>query len=302
MRHFHARFVQACGVCVPEALFLWYERNRNHGPPLETDDMEDALGNYGWRLLIAIAGVGFALLGFVYAMRFLRQRGGASFLTGRRGPSRLEVLDTTPVDARRRLVLVRRDDVEHLIMIGGPTDVVIESRIVSGHAPEAETSSWQPAYEPASWQTGYGSDTTYEAAGEEEAFAPASNEGTGLAERWRRQAEAIWAETNPDNKAEATRPLSALESARQKLFRPSRTADGGVNRPPPKGEAVREQMNDFEKMLQAEMASRQSGAIPPQPAPRSTPATATPQKSASSPASDQRNMQQQMARIFGDGQ
>ncbi|NJR13499.1 MAG: hypothetical protein HC779_03670 [Phyllobacteriaceae bacterium] len=33
---------------------------------------------------------------------------------------RLAVTDAVPVDSHRRLVLVRRDDVEHLIMIGGP--------------------------------------------------------------------------------------------------------------------------------------------------------------------------------------
>jgi flagellar protein FliO/FliZ len=34
------------------------------------------------------------------------------------------------VDGRRRLVLVRRDNIEHLLMIGGPTDIVVESNIV----------------------------------------------------------------------------------------------------------------------------------------------------------------------------
>jgi hypothetical protein len=48
---------------------------------------------------------------------------------GRNRNPRLQVLDAAAVDTRRRLVLVRRDDVEHLIMIGGPTDIVIESRI-----------------------------------------------------------------------------------------------------------------------------------------------------------------------------
>jgi flagellar protein FliO/FliZ len=42
---------------------------------------------------------------------------------------RLEVVDQASVDGRRRLVLVRRDDVEHLIMTGGPVDVVIETGI-----------------------------------------------------------------------------------------------------------------------------------------------------------------------------
>ena len=282
--------------------------------------MEDALGHYGWRLLLAIAGVGLALLGFVYAMRFLRQRGAASFLTGRRGPSRLEVLDTTAVDARRRLVLVRRDDVEHLIMIGGPTDVVIESRIVSEALPESEASSWQPAYEPAGWQTNYSDDTqsAYEAAEDEESdpAAPTAEE-TGLAERWRRQADAIWAETYRE-KTEGASPLSVFESARRKLFPSSRTAapeqaagnpaqtapQAGAGRIPSKSEAVREQMNDFEMMLQAEMAARQRAAPAPQPTMRpATAPSATGRPAGQKPASsvsEQRAVQQQMARIFGD--
>lgn len=43
---------------------------------------------------------------------------------------RLGVIDYASVDARRRLILVRRDNVEHLLMIGGPTDVVVEANIV----------------------------------------------------------------------------------------------------------------------------------------------------------------------------
>lgn len=45
---------------------------------------------------------------------------------------RLEVVDHASVDGRRRLVLVRRDNVEHLIMIGGPVDVVVETGIGEG--------------------------------------------------------------------------------------------------------------------------------------------------------------------------
>lgn len=42
---------------------------------------------------------------------------------------RLAVLDALPLDQRRRLILVRRDNVEHLILIGGPSDVVVEPGI-----------------------------------------------------------------------------------------------------------------------------------------------------------------------------
>ncbi len=44
-------------------------------------------------------------------------RGGAGFLRGR--DRRLAVVETASVDARRKLILLRRDDVEHLIMTGG---------------------------------------------------------------------------------------------------------------------------------------------------------------------------------------
>jgi hypothetical protein len=43
---------------------------------------------------------------------------------------RLAVIDAASVDGRRRLVLIRRDNIEHLLMIGGPTDIVIEPNIV----------------------------------------------------------------------------------------------------------------------------------------------------------------------------
>lgn len=48
---------------------------------------------------------------------------------GRTRKTRLAVMDATAVDSQRRLVLVRRDDVEHLILVGGPTDVVVEQNI-----------------------------------------------------------------------------------------------------------------------------------------------------------------------------
>ena len=54
---------------------------------------------------------------------------GSPATRGGRQP-RLAVIDAASVDGRRRLVLIRRDNVEHLVLIGGPTDVVIEQNIV----------------------------------------------------------------------------------------------------------------------------------------------------------------------------
>ena len=56
--------------------------------------------------------------------RFAGNRLGANTNRGRM--PRLAVIDAAAVDGRRRLVLVRRDNIEHLLMIGGPTDIVVE--------------------------------------------------------------------------------------------------------------------------------------------------------------------------------
>jgi flagellar protein FliO/FliZ len=55
----------------------------------------------------------------------------------RRGRApRLGVTESFPIGPQgRRLVMVRRDNVEHLLMIGGPNDVVIETNVVRGERP-----------------------------------------------------------------------------------------------------------------------------------------------------------------------
>lgn len=50
---------------------------------------------------------------------------------------RIGAVETVSIDGHRKLVLVRRDNVEHLIMTGGPIDVVIETGIMPPHAPQA---------------------------------------------------------------------------------------------------------------------------------------------------------------------
>ena len=60
--------------------------------------------------------------------RFGANRLGGGSARGRQ--PRLAVIDAATVDGRRRLVLIRRDNIEHLLMIGGPTDVVVEQNIV----------------------------------------------------------------------------------------------------------------------------------------------------------------------------
>lgn len=60
---------------------------------------------------------------------YRRFSGGAVNVAGRGRLPRLAVIDALTVDKRRRLVLVRRDNVEHLLLIGGPSDIVVEPAI-----------------------------------------------------------------------------------------------------------------------------------------------------------------------------
>lgn len=122
---------------------------------------ENLMGGQGATLLMAIVIVGIALLALVGVFWLIRNRAASTFIRGGKNRlPRLAVLDATAVDTRRRLVLIRRDDVEHLVMIGGPTDIVIESRIPQtqhGRTPrQAEpvtpTPPQQRAAQPASQQ------------------------------------------------------------------------------------------------------------------------------------------------------
>jgi hypothetical protein len=99
------------------------------------DWLEDVAGpNFApaalWTLLALVV-----LVIVLVVARIVRSMTFGTFVAGGRNrKTRLAVMDAAAVDSQRRLVLVRRDDVEHLILIGGPTDVVVE-RDIRLHAP-----------------------------------------------------------------------------------------------------------------------------------------------------------------------
>lgn len=72
-------------------------------------------------------------------------KSGGSFLRGRE--RRLGVVEAASVDGRRKLILLRRDNVEHLIMTGGPVDVVVETGIQSPPEEAPEEVREEPSYE-----------------------------------------------------------------------------------------------------------------------------------------------------------
>ena len=78
-------------------------------------------------LLVFLAAAGY--VGWMFLKGYLTGQSPTAAIFGPRPEKRLEVVEQSNVDGRRRLVLIRRDDVEHLIMTGGPVDMVIETGI-----------------------------------------------------------------------------------------------------------------------------------------------------------------------------
>jgi flagellar protein FliO/FliZ len=106
-------------------------------------------GQLGTTAKFAIAFI--LVLGLIGITALIIRRFGAGGMPssggGRGRQPRLAVLVSAVVDAKRRLVLIRRDNSEHLLLIGGPSDVVVETNIVRSGAPMPQMP--QPERRPA---------------------------------------------------------------------------------------------------------------------------------------------------------
>lgn len=78
-------------------------------------------------ILNAAFALGFVLVLVVLGLWVLKVFTNASSELGRTGRRRLTVVDSAAIDSKRKVVIIRRDNVEHVIMTGGPADLVIES-------------------------------------------------------------------------------------------------------------------------------------------------------------------------------
>lgn len=72
------------------------------------------------------------VLALIAALAWAVKRFGvfAHAMPSRGGKRRVSVVESTAIDPKRRLVLVRRDDREHLLLLGPASDTVVETGIV----------------------------------------------------------------------------------------------------------------------------------------------------------------------------
>src|SRR5690606_34265868 len=80
-------------------------------------------------VITAVFALGIVLVLIVLGVWSLKVFFKASNNIGRGRNRRLSVIDSVAIDPKRQLLIVRRDNVEHLILTGGPQDVVVESGI-----------------------------------------------------------------------------------------------------------------------------------------------------------------------------
>lgn len=96
----------------------------------DTLGLPDGLAR-GLAFAVALAIVLLLIALFVFILKRLT---GARLTSGRNRQPRVAVMDAMNIDTRRRLLLIRRDNVEHLVLVGGSNDLVIEQGIVKAAA------------------------------------------------------------------------------------------------------------------------------------------------------------------------
>lgn len=94
-------------------------------------------------VLKSVLSLVFVLGLIMLAAHLLRKYGDGKMMarTPKGASKRLGVVEVAMIDGRRRLVLVRRDEVEHLILLAADRETVIET----GIHPVVDKNTWKVA-------------------------------------------------------------------------------------------------------------------------------------------------------------
>ncbi len=79
--------------------------------------------------VLVVAFIAAVIVAVAVIMRRMTRSPGLAALFATKPGRRMSVIEQAAIDGKRKLDLVRRDDVEHLVMTGGQVDIVIESGI-----------------------------------------------------------------------------------------------------------------------------------------------------------------------------
>lgn len=98
-------------------------------------DLSAGVPGLGWvAAYLLVAAIVLVLLGIV--LRLARRSNGGEVARKAPPARRLSVLDQIALDEKRRLVLIQRDGVQHLVILGGANELLVESGIGAARAQE----------------------------------------------------------------------------------------------------------------------------------------------------------------------
>ncbi|MEM6383875.1 MAG: flagellar biosynthetic protein FliO [Pseudomonadota bacterium] len=92
----------------------------------------DVLGETGGAVAQFVLALIFVVLLIILVAWVIKRFGGGRFGVAAGGKADLEIVDTLAVDPKRRLVLVRHGKLEHLLLIGGGSDEIVERSMIGG--------------------------------------------------------------------------------------------------------------------------------------------------------------------------
>ncbi|MBI1300120.1 MAG: hypothetical protein GC137_00540 [Alphaproteobacteria bacterium] len=79
------------------------------------------------KLVLSLAIVVGLMGGFAFLLKKLGIATEAHMKSGQE--NRLKIIESIPLDARRRLVIIRRDNQDHLVILGPNSETVLETNI-----------------------------------------------------------------------------------------------------------------------------------------------------------------------------
>lgn len=94
--------------------------------------LNDLFGETGGSIAQFALALIFVIALIVLVAWGIKRLGGGRFGTSQSGRAELEIVDAIVVDQKRRLVLVRHGKLEHLLLIGGGSDEVVERSMIGG--------------------------------------------------------------------------------------------------------------------------------------------------------------------------
>ncbi|MDD3029749.1 MAG: flagellar biosynthetic protein FliO [Alphaproteobacteria bacterium] len=79
--------------------------------------------------LVSFALILALLAGLAAFLKYVSSRGITLPLRSSMKQRRLKLIESLPLDARRRVVIVRCDNDEHLLLLGGQNDIVVKTNL-----------------------------------------------------------------------------------------------------------------------------------------------------------------------------